>query len=112
MTDGRSAGRISARDLYARIQAGTAPAILDVRSRAEYRAGRVPGARHVPFWAVAFSRRRLPASPAEPMVVYCGLGPRAAAARAALGLMGFGQVVDLEGHWDGWVRNGLPIETD
>ena len=103
--------RISPGDLLALIRAGTAPAILDVRSRAEFLAGRVPGARHVPFWAVAFSRRRIPASAGDPLVVYCGQGPRAGVARAALGLLGFTRVIDLDGHWEGWVRDRLPVEV-
>jgi len=111
MAADRHADRISPGDLIARIRAGTAPAILDVRSRAEFLAGRVPGARHVPFWAVAFRRRAIPAAPGDPIVVYCGQGPRASLARAALGLWGFTRVIDLDGHWEGWVREGLPTET-
>jgi rhodanese-related sulfurtransferase len=103
--------RISPRDLDARIRAGTAPAILDVRSRAEFLERRVPGARHVPFWAIAFRRHAIPAAPSDPLVVYCGQGPRAGMARVALGLLGFTRVIDLDGHWDGWVRAGLPTET-
>jgi rhodanese-related sulfurtransferase len=110
MAADRYPDRISPGDLLARIRAGTAPAILDVRSRAEFLAGRVPGARHVPFWAVAFRRRAIPAAPDEPVVVYCGQGPRAGVARAALGLVGFTRVLDLDGHWEAWVRDGLPIE--
>jgi len=106
-----AADRISPHDLLARIRAGTAPLILDVRSRAEFLAGRVPGARHVPFWAVAFRRRAIPAGPDDPIVVYCGQGPRAAMARAALGLRGFTRVLDLDGHWDRWVRERLPTEA-
>ena len=111
MAADRHADRISPRDLQARIRAGTAPMILDVRSRAEFLAGRVPGARHVPFWAVAFRRRARPAAPGDPIVVYCGQGPRAGMARAVLGVLGFTRVIELDGHWEGWVRAGLPIET-
>jgi len=103
--------RVSSGDLLARIRAGTAPAVLDVRSRAEFLAGHVPGALHVPFWAIAFRRRRIPAAPGEPVVVYCGQGPRAGMARAALSLVGFTRVLDLDGHWEGWVRDRLPTET-
>lgn len=103
--------RISPGELLARLRAGTAPPILDVRSRAEFLAGHVPGARHIPFWAVAFRRRSLPAASGDPVVVYCGQGPRAGMARAVLGLVGFTDVLDLDGHFEGWVREGLPVES-
>ena len=32
-------------------------------------------------------------------------------ARAALGLLGFTRVIDLDGHWEGWVRDRLPVEV-
>lgn len=111
MTVDRHADRISPGDLLARIRAGAAPAILDVRTRAEFVAGHVPGAHHVPFWAVAFRARGIPAAADQPVVVYCGSGPRAGMARAALGLRGFTRVVDLDGHWAAWVRGRLPVET-
>lgn len=111
MAADRHPDRISPGDLLARIRAGTPPAILDVRSGVEFRAGRVPGARHVPFWAIAFRRRAIPVAPGDPIVVYCGQGPRAGLARAALGLLGFTRVIDLDGHWEAWVQEGLPIET-
>jgi rhodanese-related sulfurtransferase len=93
--------------LLAQIEAGTAPAILDVRSRREFADGHVPGALHIPFWAVLTRLSEIPASPSEPVVVYCGHGPRAYAAGAALWIAGFRRVVYLEGHMWKWRQAGL-----
>ena len=59
---------MTASDLLARISAGTAPTILDVRSREEFTHGHVPGALHVPFWKVP-SWTPLPISLDDPLVV-------------------------------------------
>lgn len=97
-------------ELLASIDEGRAPAILDVRSTREFAAGHVPGARHVPFWAVWLRVRSLPLDPAEPIVVYCGHGPRAGLAAAALRRCGFRHVTGLRGHMAAWMRAGLREE--
>jgi rhodanese-related sulfurtransferase len=95
---------MTSRELSVRIDAGTAPVILDVRSRLEFGRGHVPGARHVPFWRVAARVRDIPARKSEEIVVYCGHGPRAQWAAAVLRRSGFERVVLLDGHWAGWAR--------
>ena len=105
---------MTAQELHARIAAGDAPAILDVRSRREYRQGHVPGAVSIPFWIIQFLgpllTRRLPSKPDQPLVVYCGHGPRAWMAGASLRLRGFRDIRYLDGHWKMWTREGWPIE--
>lgn len=95
-------------ELRARIDAGTAPAVLDVRSRAEFDDGHVPGAANVPFWRLLISWPRVPGARDEPLVVYCGHGPRAAMAMAALRRRGYRRVEALDGHMAAWRAAGLP----
>jgi SulP family sulfate permease len=102
--------RVGADELVARIRAGTAPAILDVRSTREFAAGRVPGAVHIPFWRVAARIAEVPAAPGEELVVYCGHGPRARIAGRALRRRGFTRVAYLDGHFSAWRREGRPEE--
>lgn len=110
-------------DLLARITAGTAPAILDVRSRREFARGHVPGARRVSFWTIINPMRRAPLPgldhPARPaagthddpgVVVYCELGPRAWLAGAALRRRGFRRIQYLDGHMFRWRRTRLRVE--
>ncbi|MEZ5317362.1 MAG: rhodanese-like domain-containing protein [Vicinamibacterales bacterium] len=94
-------------DLAARIRAGTAPVVVDVRSPAEFAAGHVPGAINVPVWRCLFGGRP-PAGGADPLVVYCGLGPRAQMAATFLRWRGIRDIVELDGHWAAWQAAGLP----
>jgi hydroxyacylglutathione hydrolase len=97
---------VSPEDLLSQIDAGRAPFILDVRSRAEFAAGHVPGSVNVPFWLVPFRVTSLPIAPADPIVVYCGHGPRAQIATAALRAKGFTNIACLAGHWSAWRAAG------
>ncbi len=102
---------MKAKALLEEIEAGTAPAILDVRSRMEFVRGHVPGAIHIPFWTLPARTSEISVSPDDPLVVYCGHGPRAWCAGAVLRACGFRQVVYLEGHMSGWTRAGLRQEV-
>jgi rhodanese-related sulfurtransferase len=96
--------------LMQQIGAGTAPVIVDVRSATEYADGHVPGAIHLPFWRVGRHWRKLPPLRELPIVVYCGHGPRAYIAGAALRRRGFSRVVYLAGHMKKWREMNLPLE--
>ncbi|HEY6359733.1 MAG TPA: rhodanese-like domain-containing protein [Vicinamibacterales bacterium] len=100
---------ITGRSLLDRIDAGTAPTIVDVRSRREFTRGHVPGARHIPFWSLAVRVSEL--SRSHPVVLYCGHGPRAYFAGAVLRLSGFREVSYLEGHMRQWRLEGLREES-
>ncbi|MFZ0256263.1 MAG: rhodanese-like domain-containing protein [Gammaproteobacteria bacterium] len=106
--DGRSA--IKPSELFRQIESGTAPTIVDVRSRWEFEKGHVPGALHIPFWAAFMRSSEIPTLHQEPVIVYCAHGPRAGFAKAALRLSGFDRVFYLEGHMSGWKKAGLPLE--
>ena len=94
------------RELFAAIDAASAPRIVDVRTEREFAAGHVPGAINVPFHRVG----ELIADPAEPLIVYCGHGPRAWIAGRALRRRGFTAVGYLRGHMAAWRRAELPEE--
>lgn len=103
---------ISAELLNDRMAAGRAPAILDVRTKAEYRAGHLPGAIHIPFWQVARRWRTLAELRDAPIVIYCGHGPRAHIAGAMLARRGFTAIAYLTGHMKRWRALKLPLEVD
>jgi rhodanese-related sulfurtransferase len=96
--------------LRAAIDAGTAPAVLDVRTREEYAAGHVRGALNVPFNEVGRRVRELAALRERPLIVYCGHGPRAWIASLALRRHRFRNISYLRGHMAAWRRAGLPEE--
>ena len=101
---------IAASELVARIANRTAPVILDVRTPAEFAAGHVVGSINIPFWAVPWRAGELAAAPDDLIVVYCGHGPRAQLARAALRARGFTNVACLAGHMAKWREAGYPVE--
>lgn len=99
-------------DLLAQIDSGKAPAILDVRSEWEFKRGHIPGAVHIPFWKVGARLQEVPSSKQEPLVVYCGHGPRAWRAGGVLRRHGFENVTYLKGHMHGWRQAGLREEKE
>ncbi len=72
--------RISGPDARAKVAAGAL--LVDVRSRAEFAAGALPGAIHIPVGEIAARVAELPAG--KPIVVYCASGMRSASAARAL----------------------------
>jgi rhodanese-related sulfurtransferase len=103
-------GAISPQELKEQIDAGTAPPILDVRSKKEFQAGHVRGAVHLPFWQVGRFWEMFAGMRDKPMVIYCGHGPRAHLAGAALMGRGFTRIVYLTGHMARWKEMKLPLE--
>jgi len=105
-----SSSSIAPTTLAARIEAGSAPRILDVRSPEEFASGHVPGAVNVPHAELATRLPDLGLAPGDEVVVYCERGPRAAAAAATLRDAGFVSVEHLEGHMSGWRAERRPCE--
>ena len=102
---------ISRPDLASRIEAGSPPPIMDVRSAEEFAESHIPGAVHIPFYSALSRSDGLPTREGEPLVVYCEHGPRAGLARIGLWMAGAGEVRFLEGHMAAWKADGLPVES-
>ena len=100
-------GRITASDLAARLDSGTA-AVVDVRSRAEWESGHIPGALNIPAGEVADRLAELPQG--GPVVVHCQGGTRSAIAAGLLDARGVGGVLDLPGGLPEWEGAGLPVD--
>ena len=101
---------ITADQLAHRIQAGSPPLVLDVRTREEYAQGHIPGAINIPHDELPTRLAELPIAKSEEVVVHCQSGGRARLAEEALRGSGYSNVLDLEGHWRGWQGAGLPTE--
>jgi len=100
--------QIAPQALMTRLEAGTAPLILDVRSPAEYTAGHIPTAVNIPYREVPQRWPEL-AEFTDEMVVYCEVSIRAAIAERILEQTGFQQIVTLAGDMRGWRAAGLPL---
>ena len=75
--------------------------VLDVRQRAEYLAGHLPGAIHIELGALADHGSELPD---EPTVVMCGHGERAMGAASLLERAGHRYLAVLDGGPQDWVN--------
>jgi rhodanese-related sulfurtransferase len=104
--------RISVADLYALIQAGASPVILDVRSTTarELEPKWIPGALNVPLQDVGRHLKELPRD--REIILYCTCPSEASAARVAKILMnhGFKRVRPLLGGLDAWIAAGYAVE--
>jgi hydroxyacylglutathione hydrolase len=96
------------KELLHQMEKGQAPAVLDVRQDAEWRAGHIPGARHIDAGALAV----VPPDVArdEPIVVHCGHADRSTVAISLLARQGFRSLALLEGGFSGWQAAGYPTE--
>ena len=78
--------------------------VVDVRTRAEFEAGAIPGAVNVPLDEI---RDRMDEVPEGPLVVHCGVGIRSHAALAILKAADR-EVVNLDGGYSTW-KSGVAV---
>lgn len=83
--------------------------ILDVRSGAEYRAGHIPGAVHIPLGSLPEVASGLPRD--SNIIVHCQGGGRSPIAASVLRRMGFERVANFGGGFAEYQRQTLPVET-
>jgi rhodanese-related sulfurtransferase len=85
-----------------------APVMIDIRTAEEFAAGYVEGAINLPMNEVFTSLDKLPAKE-DKIVIYCASGHRGAVVSMGLHLMGYENVVNLNGGFNGWKAAGLPV---
>ena len=99
---------ITPADLKARLDAGEAVALLDVREPQEFELCRIPGSRLVPLGELPAHLSELDSS--KELVVHCRTGVRSAKAIEMLAQAGFARarMFNLEGGIDAWARDVDP----
>ena len=84
--------------------------VLDVRVRAEWEAGHLPGVENIP---VGYLTDRLDEIPRDqPLVVHCQGGARSAIAASLLRSRGVDNVINLRGGYAEWQAVGNPTERE
>jgi hydroxyacylglutathione hydrolase len=99
--------QISAPQLMERREQGQV--VLDVRSAAEFRAGHIPGAVHIPLGRIPEAADVLPRESA--IIVHCQGGTRSPVALSVLRKLGFRNVADFSGGFAEYQRKGFPVQT-
>ncbi len=83
--------------------------VIDVRTDAEWEAGRIGGAEHVPFDELTARSETLDKS--RPVVFYCRSGGRSAAAAQAFAASGW-EAHSMTGGLAEWAARGLPLDPE
>lgn len=80
--------------------------VVDVRGRAEWEAGHIPGVVNIPVGYLAERIVELPTD--KTVILHCQGGARSAIAVSVLQSLGMSNVVNLAGGYDAWQRAQLP----
>ena len=84
------------------------PVVIDVRGQAEWDAGHMAGARHIPLGYLTERLAEVPKD--QPLVLHCQGGGRALIAAGLLQAYGVSNVTNLAGGFGAWQAAGLPVE--
>ncbi|MGE5617291.1 MAG: rhodanese-like domain-containing protein [Bacillota bacterium] len=84
--------------------------VLDVREGADYAAGHLPRARHIPLKELDNRLDEIAKFKDKPVIVTCRGGARAGAACRLLKRSGFNNVYQLKGGVAAWEQASLPLE--
>ena len=111
--------------LFGRLMAGTVPQVgafeavqlinrrdalvLDVRDKADYAAGHIPNAKHIPLSELPGRLQELDKFKSRPLVVNCQAGAHSGKVCATLKKSGFTEVFALRGGLNGWVQASMPV---
>ena len=100
---------MTVQELKARVDAGNAPVIVDVREPAEFDICRIPGARLIPLGQLPARIGEL--DPTSEVVLHCKAGGRSAKATALLRERGFTHARNLSGGVLAWIDQVDPTQA-
>ncbi len=87
----------------------TKPLILDVRDAAEYAAGHIQGAKHIPVGELVGRLKEIEKFKNKPVLVHCQKGMRAKSACNVLREQQFTQLHNLQGGLNSWIEAKMPL---
>jgi len=96
-------------DIVDRRQAGDDFALLDVREESEFANGHIPGASHLGKGVIERDVEQQFADTSTELILYCGGGYRSALAALNLQLMGYTNVISMDGGFRGWKEADQPV---
>ncbi len=104
-----SVPHVTAKEFKKIMDSGRKYVLIDVRTKAEYDAGHLPGAIHIPRGLLEWVAPKKIKDTNIPIYVYCRTGARSAFAAKRLRDMGYGNVTNIHDSFKGWVSAGFPI---
>jgi rhodanese-related sulfurtransferase len=100
---------LSPQEAFQRIKGQNPPQLVDVRSSAENRQGRIAGSKLIPLQELGSRLGEL--DPQKPLILYCQSGGRSGMALRLVKGRGFAQAAHIQGGFMTWRGMGLPVET-
>ena len=98
-------------DVVDRIAAGDVFHLVDVREESEFAASHLPNSIHLGKGVIERDIEKTIPDENAPIVLYCGGGYRSALAAVNLQLMGYTNVISMDGGFSGWKEAGQPVIT-
>lgn len=86
--------------------------VLDVREDAEFAAGHIQGAKHIPVAQLEERIKELAKQKNKPVLIVCQRGMRSNAAYKILATHAFTQVSSLQGGINKWIEANMPLVKD
>ena len=99
--------RISAQELARRLASAEAPAVLDVRSNAEWQSGHIPGALHIEAGDLPLKEHPIPEE--RLTIVHCAHANRSTVSISVLKQRGYKNIALLRGGFFAWQTSGYPV---
>lgn len=84
--------------------------LIDVRTKTEFNKGHLAKARNMNIYSDDFKMQIKTLDKQKPVYVYCHSGGRSAECVAELKNIGFVKLVDMDGGFSAWQKEGLPYE--
>jgi rhodanese-related sulfurtransferase len=84
-------------------------AVIDLRPEVEFKAGHLPGAKHVPSNEITVRIEKLKLDRKNPLILVCETGTSSRKAIAEVQKLGFAEVGALDGGVQAWQAAALPL---
>lgn len=108
-TGGDASAKLGAAAFRQAMEDSTRPALLDVRTPSEFKAGHIKGARNLDVTSSGFAKGLGPLAKDRPVLLYCRSGHRSSMALSQLKAHGFTRVRHLAGGFSAWQGAGFPV---
>jgi rhodanese-related sulfurtransferase len=84
-------------------------AVLDLRESEAYKAGHLPGAKHIDAAGLTAAIEKLKLDRNNPLILVCDTGAQSRKAIAEVKKLGFAEVASLDGGVQAWKAAALPL---